>query len=171
MANLVCNRCRRDIGADVLLNKSDLRTLMRLGLCFDCVLVEHGLLSIRVAAFEKTADTLGEQIRKKDWAFEQAVQSMKKKNQRIAELEKELDKHRWIPVEEKLPEDGGLYLLTKDEGEDLWLDIFGPAPKGFKCIKDYIDLHKITHWQSIVLPEQPLHLSQPEKKVIEKGEG
>lgn len=63
---------------------------------------------------------------------------------------------RWVPVAERLPEDGGLYLLTKDfdKGEDMWLDIMGSGSSGFKTIKDYIDLHKITHWKEIQLPKE-----------------
>ena len=30
----------------------------------------------------------------------------------IAELEQELDKHRWIPVEERLPDKTDIYLIT-----------------------------------------------------------
>ena len=76
---------------------------------------------------------------------------------KTALLEIELIKHvnRWIPVSERLPEDGELYLLTKDfdKGEDMWLDIFGSGSSGFKTIKDYIELHKITHWKPVILPE------------------
>lgn len=81
-----------------------------------------------------------------------------KQSEFTASLESQLAKLQWRSVEDELPENGGLYLLTKDfdgseaGGEDCWLDIFGPGSNGFKCIEDYIDLHEITHWMPISLP-------------------
>jgi len=88
-----------------------------------------------------------------------AVDKLQAKNKAHAERIKELEEEsRWIPVTERLPKDGGLYLLTKDfdKGEDLWMDIYGSGSSGFKSIVDYIHLHNITHWKPIILPEQAL---------------
>lgn len=81
---------------------------------------------------------------------------------RIIELQAELDKHRWIPVEERLPQPTEkthpqqselvwLANITEDRMEaakawyepadETWFDCFGKRVTG-------------THWKPIILPEE-----------------
>ena len=39
--------------------------------------------------------------------------------ERIKQLEAELDKHRWIPVEERLPKDKGFYLVARKPQSEI----------------------------------------------------
>lgn len=73
-------------------------------------------------------------------------------------LQAELEKYRWIPVSERLPENANAVLLYCDKmiatgyfsGE--WQIHNTKTPRGYYQ-------HKITHWKPIILPEQALNLS------------
>lgn len=68
----------------------------------------------------------------------------------MKQLQAALDAHRWIPVEERLPEKNGRYMIVI---ANRYVCVSGFAlerqPKGFvvgpAC--------KITHWKPIILPE------------------
>ena len=71
----------------------------------------------------------------------------------VDELQAELDKHRWIPVEERLPEKQDMYDVSdgRRKWEHLWI-------KTLKCWRKDGSLHyeSITHWRLRILPEQAL---------------
>ena len=68
------------------------------------------------------------------------------------DLEAELEKHQWIPVEEGLPRGDGHYLVA-DSGwyGRMWFDgkewCFGNKQK-------YPYANHITHWMPIILPKK-----------------
>ena len=67
------------------------------------------------------------------------------------QLQAEVEKHRWIPVSERLPEDDKPCLILLISGNIIQgipsCDLFGP---------DGILWRSVTHWKPIVLPEQAL---------------
>ena len=66
------------------------------------------------------------------------------------QLQAELDKHRWIPVAERLPEKHDMYDVSdgRRKWEHLWIKMF----KGWR--KDgMLHYESITHWKPIILPE------------------
>jgi hypothetical protein len=67
----------------------------------------------------------------------------------IAQLRTELDKHRWIPVSERLPDRKGLYLV-------LWHSTNDGVTQIRTCdeyIFDKNDSWEFTHWKPIILPK------------------
>ena len=83
------------------------------------------------------------------------------KDEVIAQLQTEKNKHRWIPVTERLPE----IIKGIDHSKDVWV-----CGEGFRGEKAYYEKHKgfdvysrysepeeyqkdITHWKPIFLPE------------------
>lgn len=74
---------------------------------------------------------------------------------RIEQLEKAIEKHRWIPVGERLPGDKPSVDIYLDNGNRVttfnfaehWENHFAPL--------------KITHWKPIILPEQAEELIKP----------
>ena len=68
----------------------------------------------------------------------------------IRELKTKLDKHRWIPVEERLPDKHDIYDVSdgRRKWEHLWIQMS-------KCWRKDGTLHyeSITHWKPIILPE------------------
>lgn len=64
-----------------------------------------------------------------------------------AELAAEKDKHRWIPVNERLPKDIGTY-MTRSEWSKLGVDVW-VSPRLFNG--KHWDLYNehITHWQPL----------------------
>ena len=81
-------------------------------------------------------------------------------NKRIDELEAELAKHQWISVDDRLPEEKGIY-LTKYKGDgrqglkgEIWIRSY----PYFGIYTDYWTNKKkmkysVTHWKTITLPE------------------
>ena len=85
-----------------------------------------------------------------------------KYRKRIAELQAKLDKHRWIPVEERLPNKDGFYLVFPSiencpalyyQGDWHWYDHTDDAI--CETIGHNMDepIPIITHWKPIILPE------------------
>lgn len=80
---------------------------------------------------------------------------IERKAEQIDEQNKELEKHRWIPVSERLPEDdSSAYLFLHESGNVHQgipsCDLYGPDGKLW---------HSITHWKPIILPEQALKVT------------
>lgn len=74
-------------------------------------------------------------------------------------LQAELEKHRWIPVSERLPEMSGQYLvmLNYDHPQNLSIHMKHPAVASyFKDDALWGTEKHITHWKPIILPEQAL---------------
>lgn len=67
----------------------------------------------------------------------------------------ELSKHRWIPIEERLPEDGSDILVYCDDGEESRIVACNYANGvWFDCVFNTVMIFKyITHWMP--LPEPP----------------
>ena len=80
------------------------------------------------------------------------------------QLQAELDKHHWIPVEERLPPINGRYAVT-----DLkiwwqsWWGVNGEKGHEFGDEGEWYPLHSrtITHWKPEILPEQALKKVKP----------
>ncbi len=68
----------------------------------------------------------------------------------IEQLQAELATHRWIPVEERLPEKHDMYDVSdgRRKWEHLWIATY-------KCWREDGSLHyeSVTHWKPIILPE------------------
>ena len=66
--------------------------------------------------------------------------------QRIRELEEQLERSRWIGVEERLPETGELVQTISDEGvrEGCWLNV-----NGWWRLSIGISTQKVTHWRPV----------------------
>ena len=78
------------------------------------------------------------------------------KDKRIAQLEGELEKHRWIPVSEGLPKNSNPVLLFCDQQVvSGYLDRFEEPIKWQLYTKGHRDYYqdKVTHWKSLTLPE------------------
>ncbi len=74
------------------------------------------------------------------------IEHEKEKN---IQLQSQLDKHRWIPVSERLPEEAGFYLVAKLPEEKIFV---------WWCqepIKWDFKFRNVTHWKSIYLPSKP----------------
>ncbi len=65
-------------------------------------------------------------------------------------LQAELDKYRWIPVEEQLPEKVKYYAVTDglEWWRELWCFVDHSGAMGWEDNPDCI-----THWKPIILPE------------------
>lgn len=69
-------------------------------------------------------------------------------NKRIKELEAQLEKHRWIPVSERLPEKTGEYQVVRKINQY-------PTTREYSA--DSLMWHSfeiVTHWRPIILLEQ-----------------
>lgn len=67
----------------------------------------------------------------------------------VERLQAELDKHRWIPVSEGLPEDDGIYLVLKERGHSI---VCGKN-YGYRQEYDFdFQIMRATHWKPIILP-------------------
>jgi len=76
------------------------------------------------------------------------AQALIKKDKR---LEAELERHRWIPVGERLPDDMGDYLVSNGIWiERIWFDNGWCYQKG----AEFQDKSKVTHWKPIHLPNK-----------------
>ena len=75
------------------------------------------------------------------------LESLEAKNK---ELQSELDKHRWIPVAERLPEKGGLYYTFARYTSMPLAVMFHIKDK--KWNHPQPSIRKITHWKPIILP-------------------
>ena len=71
----------------------------------------------------------------------------------VAKLQEEIEKHRWLPVEERLPENEKKVMVTN--GRYTWTDCYSPSCKGWKNLilggGDLV-LVEYTHWKPIILP-------------------
>ena len=73
------------------------------------------------------------------------VQSLLDVRAEKVKLKAELEKHRWIPVEERLPEKSGHYLT---------LGQFSTIPQTTKYRDNWWSaLDAVTHWKPVILPE------------------
>ena len=76
---------------------------------------------------------------------------------RIGDLQAELDKHRWIPVEERLPEKNqrvDLYItITKTDGDYQTITKERFCGYVWNCRSSFPDSHDFTHWKPIILPQ------------------
>ena len=70
----------------------------------------------------------------------------------VDELEEELNKHRWIPVGERLPEHESKVLVS--DGRYCWTDRYRYGKGRWEClIPGGGDNVEYTHWKPIILPE------------------
>ena len=65
----------------------------------------------------------------------------------IEQLQAELEKHRWIPVSERLPESSGVVLVLLSDG-----NIIQAISAYWVNYKGWLN-QSITHWKPIILPE------------------
>lgn len=74
---------------------------------------------------------------------------------RLRQLRAALDKHRWIPVEERLPEVDTYVLWAYESGGISWDDIPHDADDAWlgRFLSGYHNSGRITHWRPIILPE------------------
>ncbi len=86
----------------------------------------------------------------------------KEQAQRIAELESALEKHRWIPISERLPKNvATVWVLLNAKAVDSLapaLGFYGEMEEnnwGWELFGQGI-LSEVTHWKPIILPEQAL---------------
>ena len=71
--------------------------------------------------------------------------------QEILKGRAELERHRWIPVGERLPDDMGDYLVSNGIWiERIWFDNGWCYQKG----AEFQDKSKVTHWKPIHLPNK-----------------
>ena len=72
----------------------------------------------------------------------------------ITKLEGQLEKHRWIPVSERLPEDNQCVLVTIKHINDTWgfLAWYQLSRKQWSFY-DPMVRGMVTHWKPIILPE------------------
>ncbi len=68
----------------------------------------------------------------------------------IKQLQAELEKHRWIPVSEGLPEKGSTKCYAVTDGKDWWETWWG---LGGDDEWEYHNDYTITHYKDIILPE------------------
>lgn len=80
--------------------------------------------------------------------YDDANRIAKKLNNRIFHLEAELEKHRWISVDERLPDDNSMEYLWYCNKPDKEILLFGD-PELF-----YEGGYNFTHWRPITLPKQ-----------------
>jgi hypothetical protein len=69
----------------------------------------------------------------------------------------------WINVHERLPNKGDFMIVCRECNGERWWDIAGYVRDGF-LPKWYdtrgFDIHDVTHWMNIVLPEKTKHESK-----------
>ncbi len=75
-------------------------------------------------------------------------------------LKTELERHRWIPVSKRLPKNiCDVWIVLKAEATDSYVGgvgFYGKDENGFGWeIYGNGLLTKVTHWRSIILPEEP----------------
>ena len=73
-----------------------------------------------------------------------------KLNAENEKLKAELEAHRWIPVEERLPEGPGYYQVLRRDNRFPSTREFYPGEHGGP---QWISKDVITHWKPITLPE------------------
>ena len=81
----------------------------------------------------------------------QAAKTFARDNKIIIDLQAELDKHRWIPVSERLPEVKKV-VWVMDYRRNTWQAelLIG---KQFYSEETQHELYEVTHWKPITLPE------------------
>ena len=63
-------------------------------------------------------------------------------------LRAELDRHRWIPVEEGLPEEAGAYQVLRENNQF-------PTTREFYFVnKTWTSRDVVTHWKPVILPDE-----------------
>ena len=62
-------------------------------------------------------------------------------------LKEELEKHRWIPVSERLPEKDGAYQVFRKGNR-------APTTRTYFCKDGWVTHDIVTHWKPITLPEE-----------------
>jgi len=68
------------------------------------------------------------------------------KNVKLIGLRAELDKHRWIPVSERLPEKAGYYQCFRHDNRF-------PTTREYLGGGEWVSGDTVTHWKPIVLPK------------------
>ncbi len=100
--------------------------------------------------FQETIEQLQDRINELNETYIHNVKIAGQFKQQIKQLQAELDKHRWIPVSERLPENIPITLVLFDSGNIIqaicadWVNIEGKLNE------------HITHWKPIILPEKTL---------------
>ncbi len=107
----------------------------------------NSIYNQKVRNYERIAELEAGQL---DFAKEM-TKIHKAKIQRIAELEAELEQHRWIPISERLPEDDSPHLFWLESG-----NVVQGIPSCELGKHNPPLTHKATHWKLIILPEQAL---------------
>ncbi len=69
----------------------------------------------------------------------------------IDQLKAELEKHRWIPVSERLPKESGYYQVIRKGNGWPTTRIFYVGDK-----PEWTSGDIVTHWKDVILPEQAL---------------
>lgn len=96
---------------------------------------------------------------KRRWTYEQHAAAhayfrnlQQEKTKRIAELEAQLEQHRWIPVTERLPENVATVFILTGEGAG-GIGFYGKDKTGYiwERLDHAINLN-ITHWKLIIEP-------------------
>ena len=67
-----------------------------------------------------------------------------------AKLKEELERHRWVPVSERLPGNIDHDVLVTD-GDSIWVAWYYPSARRWAQVKPIQG--NITHWKPIILPE------------------
>lgn len=77
---------------------------------------------------------------------------------KILDLQAELDKHRWIPVAERLPEDNQCVFVAMKHIKTTWGFLAWYSPVTTKKWEFYDPMVKgeVTHWKPIILPKAKL---------------
>lgn len=81
----------------------------------------------------------------------------------IDQLQTELDEYRWIPVSERLPEEGGLYYTFVRYTSMPLAVMFHSKDKRWNRP------NKVTHWKPIILPEPALKASAANERGQERS--
>jgi len=70
-------------------------------------------------------------------------------------LQAELDKHRWIPVSERVPENNECVFITIKHMADTWGFLAWYSPTKVKWeFYDNMVKGEVTHWKPIILPKE-----------------
>lgn len=101
------------------------------------------------AAWNKMRELTAENANLKK-EVEAQLRTVSIKNSTIKGLYTELETHRWIPVEERLPESLSINVWVTD-GKTAWICWYVPSTQRWAVVKSV--LTTITHWKPILLPK------------------